>query len=102
MGLTIKRIARATGPGRYLDEKGLYLQVASERNRSWLFRYERGGRERWMGLGALSDFTLAEARERARKARQLLADDVDPIDARKFAHVIGAKARSSVFDLPAE
>jgi integrase-like protein/Arm domain-containing DNA-binding protein len=32
-----------------------------------------------MGLGKLADFKLDEARERARKARQLLRDGVDPI-----------------------
>jgi integrase len=64
------------------DERGLYLQVISPTNRSWLFRYERNGRERWMGLGPLHTFSLEEARERARKARQQLADGIDPIDQR--------------------
>jgi len=36
-----------------------------------------------MGLGSLATFTLAEARERARKMRQLVADGIDPIDQRK-------------------
>lgn len=33
-----------------------------------------------MGLGSTEDFSLAEARERARKFRQFIADGVDPID----------------------
>jgi integrase len=36
-----------------------------------------------MGLGPVGDFTLDEARERARRARQLLRDGIDPLDARK-------------------
>jgi hypothetical protein len=36
-----------------------------------------------MGLGSLKDFDLSEARARARKARQLLRDGVDPLEARK-------------------
>jgi integrase len=36
-----------------------------------------------MGLGAADIFTLDEARERARKQRQLLKDGVDPLDARR-------------------
>lgn len=36
-----------------------------------------------MGLGPVADFTLEEARERARKARQQLRDGIDPIDARR-------------------
>lgn len=35
-----------------------------------------------MGLGSINDFSLAEARERARAARQQLADGIDPIEAR--------------------
>jgi integrase len=54
--------------------------------RSWILRYERNGRERAMGLGPLADFTLDEARERARKFRQQLADGQDPIDSRRAEH----------------
>jgi hypothetical protein len=36
-----------------------------------------------MGLGSLKDFDLSEARARARKARQLPRDGVDPLEARK-------------------
>jgi len=81
--LTVKQIEKLKERGRYLDERGLYLQVLAPTNRSWLLRYEIGGRKRWMGLGSLSDFDLEEARGRARQARQLLADGIDPIDTRK-------------------
>ncbi len=83
MPLTAKQVAALTEPGRYGDGRGLYLQVTPAGVRSWLLRYERGGRERAMGLGPVDDFSLEEARERARKARQLLKDGVDPIDARR-------------------
>jgi len=79
VGLTVKAIAKLTRVGRYRDERGLYLQVKSPTNRSWLLRYEKAGRERWMGLGPLHAFGLNEARDRALKARQLLADGIDPL-----------------------
>src|ERR1700674_2821653 len=82
MALTVKRITKLVEPGRYGDGRGLYLQVTPTGARSWLLRYERGGRERAMGLGPVDTFTLDEARERARKARQLLKDGIDPLDAR--------------------
>src|SRR6185295_6849528 len=83
--LAVKRIAKLTKPGRYRDaqSRGLYLQVGPTGTKSWLLRYELNGRERFMGLGAVTDFTLKEARERAREARQKLADGIDPIDARR-------------------
>ena len=55
MALTVKGVEKLlkkdAQPGVHLDEKGLYLQVIGEGSRSWLFRFERNGRERWMGLG---------------------------------------------------
>ena len=92
MGLTLKRIAAAQKPGRYADGRGLYLQVGKKSTRSWLLRYVIKGRERWMGLGGAADFTLDEARERARAARQLLTDGVDPIEARNARHAAEAAA----------
>lgn len=88
MALTSKRVERLRKtPGRYLDGgdlgRGLYLQVQAVGRASWLLRYERDGHERWMGLGSLSDFSLKEARRRARAARQLLADGVDPLAQKK-------------------
>ena len=83
MALTAKKVEKLKRPGRYGDGHGLYLQVLSPSNRSWLLRFERNGRERWMGLGPLHTFTLKEARERARKARQQLADGIDPLVAKQ-------------------
>ena len=62
MGLTIKRVVRLTKPGRYLDSNGLYLQVTSPTNRSWLLRYELRRKKRWLGLGSAATFSLEEAR----------------------------------------
>jgi integrase len=76
---------RANKPGRYQDGGGLVLRVTDTGARSWLFRYELRGRERWMGLGSADTRTLAEARDLAREQRKLLADGVDPIDARERA-----------------
>lgn len=84
--LTAKRVARLIKrPGRHRDGdvRGLYLLVPVAGRGSWVLRYERGGRERFMGLGSVGDFTLKEARERARAARQQLANGVDPLDARR-------------------
>lgn len=84
MSLTLKAVEKAKlRPGKYYDGHGLYLLVKTERNAQWYLRYQRGGRERTMSIGTLHDFTLPEARERARKARQQLADGIDPLDAKR-------------------
>ena len=54
--LTALKVTKITKPGRYADGGGLYLQVSEGRaglGKSWVFRYQIGKRERWMGLGSL-------------------------------------------------
>lgn len=82
--LTEKSIPKLK-PGRHRDRetRGLYLQVGPNGNKSWLFRFEFVGREHFLGLGSLQDFKLKEARERARKQRQLLADGINPLQQKK-------------------
>lgn len=84
MKLTAKRVARfLKTPGRYPDGDNLYLRVSTPGKGSWLLRYERAGKERMLGLGPLNTINLAEARVRARAARQLLLDGIDPIDRKR-------------------
>jgi integrase len=81
-------VATIKEDGVYHDGGGLYLQVGeSGRAKSWLFRYKRKNKagEGNMGLGPLHTVDLAEARERAGKARLLLIDDIDPIEQRRAA-----------------
>jgi integrase len=83
--LTAKKVERTKVPGRYRDGvvKGLLLQITDSGAKSWVLRYELRDRERMMGLGSASEFNLKEARERARSARQLLADGIDPLDVKR-------------------
>jgi hypothetical protein len=73
----------AKRPGRYHDGHGLILVVVNSNNASWQLRFQRNGRERWLGLGPLHTVTLKDARERARAARLQLLDGIDPIDVRR-------------------
>ena len=92
MRLTVKGIERLKRPGRRPDGHGLYLKISPSGIKSWVFRFERGGRERWMGLGPLHVVSLKSARERARRAREQLLDGVDPIEARKAEKAANAEA----------
>lgn len=76
-------LGKAMKPGMHADGGGLYLQVTESGARSWIFRFMLHGRAREMGLGSLHTFSLADARERAREHRKLLADGIDPIEHRK-------------------
>lgn len=82
MALTEKGIAKLKSkPGRYSAKAhGLYLQVGPNGAASWVMRYERGGRERMLGLGPQSIVPLKLALERAREARLKLLDGIDPVE----------------------
>lgn len=82
--LTALKVAREQQPGRYGDGAGLWLHIGKTGGKSWVLRYQRDGRSREMGLGAVDLVSLAEARELAREARRALrVQDIDPIDARR-------------------
>jgi integrase len=90
--LTAKKIRQAIKrPGRHHDGHGLYLQVTSPTNASWVLRYERAGREHMAGLGPLHLIGLREARQRARAARLSLLDGIDPIQAKRARVLAAAK-----------
>src|ERR1700734_10507 len=81
--LTARSVEEKKQRGRYSDGGGLVLQVSKWGTRAWIFRYQRAGRERHMGLGAAETVSLADAREHARQCRLLLRDDRDPIEERQ-------------------
>ena len=59
---------------------GLALNVTKYGSRSWVLRYQVGGKRRDKGLGSYPSVTLAEAKELARAARSKLALGIDPIE----------------------
>ncbi len=81
--LTSKQVEQLKRAGYWADGGGLYLQVTASRSKSWVFRYTRNGRAREMGLGSAATVGLADARRKAADARKLLADGIDPLDAKK-------------------
>ena len=80
-GLTALKVKNAK-PGRHGDGAGLYLLVSPAGARSWMLRIQVDGKRRDIGLGSASDFTLQEARDRARELRKVARTGGDPIAAR--------------------
>ena len=65
--------------------QGLALHITATGARSWVLRVVIAGRRREMGLGNYPGVTLAQARERARAARESIRQGVDPIDRQRAA-----------------
>jgi integrase len=68
--------------GMYADGGGLYLRITPEGARNWVLRYMLNRRARWMGLGPLDLYGLADARAKALEARRKRHEGIDPIEAR--------------------
>jgi hypothetical protein len=61
-------------PGKHSDGGGLYLQVASVGQASWVWRHK----ERWKSIGPASVYKIDEAREIARNLRKEVHEGRDP------------------------
>ncbi len=72
---------------------GLLLQVTPNNGRTWLLRVTVGGKRREIGLGGFPEVTLAQARERAREAKDQIRRGIDPVEERKTVRAALAAAR---------
>jgi integrase len=89
--LSVRKIEHAK-PGRYADGNGLYLLVKPSGTKSWVLRVQHNGRRHDYGLGTAitglidvdlplqkrRSLTLAQAREKARIARELAKAGLNP------------------------
>lgn len=98
MGKLTARQVQTLGPGYHADGDGLYLQVTESGARSWILRYQHAKRRREMGLGPVALYGLAEARQRALQQRRLLADGIDPIEARRAAQRVSVRLWGAAVD----
>jgi integrase len=91
MARTLNRLkakqVETLGPGRHGDGGGLYLDREESGRSRWVFMWTRNGKRREMGLGPAGrdGVSLAEARDEAGKARDLVRGGADPIQARNEA-----------------
>lgn len=83
--LSAKEVEKLKSPGWYGDGGGLWLRIFNDGSKRWIFAWERNKRRREMGLGPTSEVTLAKARAKAEAALALLAEGIDPLEARREA-----------------
>ncbi len=80
-------VSKLTAPGLHFvgGVAGLALQVTPGGARAWTLRVSIAGRRRDLGLGAYPGVPLAMARDKARQARELIRQGVDPIERQRAA-----------------
>jgi len=83
--LSAKAVSTQKTPGLYCDGGGLYLQVTSLENKSWIFRYRSPltKKLRDMGLGLVHTVGLSDARDKAAMQRGTILSGMDPIQVRE-------------------
>ena len=100
--LTAKKVEREKRPGRYRDGhiRGLYLQIGPTGGKSWLLRFERDGRERWLGLGPGSVVAQGLRVSAPAPRASCWLDGIDPIDHRKAEKAKLGRREGQAADLP--
>lgn len=94
--LEVRNLSHPSGKGNALfavgGVTGLYLQITPGDGRSWILRTTVGKTRRDIGLGSFPSVTLAQAREKAREARDKIERGIDPVAERKAAKAALAAA----------
>ncbi|MGI9284331.1 MAG: tyrosine-type recombinase/integrase, partial [Pseudomonadales bacterium] len=98
--LSALKVSKVKRPGRYADGGNLYLLVSPTGNKTWTFKYMLNGKGREMGLGAISDVSLEEARDAAREYRKMKREHIDPLTERK--RKLAKKRKDIIFNDAAE
>ena len=93
--------AGASAGVKHTDSQGLYLLVKSS-GKYWRINYRFAGKQKTLALGVYPTVSLAKARQRRDKARELLADGVDPSTAKKGKKQAQVAAAANTFELVAQ
>ena len=90
----VKRAQTADKPYKMSDGHGLYVLVQPAGAKLWRYAYRFDGKQKLLALGKYPVTTLAMAREAHMAARRLLAQQVDPSDARRAEKSAGITFRT--------
>jgi integrase len=86
--------------GKHFDGGGMYLHVKPA-GKYWRMDYRFGGKAKTLALGTYPEVSLLKARQRRDKARELLADGIDPSTAKKEDKATKLAASANTFELVA-
>ena len=90
----IRKAKSRSTPWFLYDTGGLYIEIAVSGSKLWRLKYRLNGKVKRLALGAYPDVSLVMARERAQRARTLIADGNDPL-AHKAAVAAAAAAQDT-------
>lgn len=102
MGLTdtfIKNIkpSGSSSGEKHSDGQSLYLHVKAA-GKYWRMNYRHNGKQKTLALGVYPAVSLAKARQRRDRAREQLADGIDPSTAKQEDRVAKFRAEVNTFE----
>ncbi len=83
---------------RLSDGQGLYLEVRPAGGRYWRLKYRFADKEKMLAIGVYPEVGLKEAREKRMEARKLLADNHDPMQAKKQKRFLAIENAQNTFE----
>lgn len=81
--LAVRNAKPAEKQQKLFDSGGLFLLITPAGGKRWVLKYRFNGKEKSLALGMYPQVSLVEARKRRDAAREKLAADVDPGEAKK-------------------
>ncbi|MCU0828869.1 MAG: integrase arm-type DNA-binding domain-containing protein [Tabrizicola sp.] len=89
----IRNLKPREKPYKVADFDGLFVLVKPSGSRLWQFKYRIGGKEKLLSIGPYPETSLAQARAKRDAARSMVANGIDPSEAKQEQ-----KRRSQVQD----
>ncbi|MCB1686881.1 MAG: integrase arm-type DNA-binding domain-containing protein [Halioglobus sp.] len=85
-------------PRKLADGGGLYLLLQPNGAKYWRYKYRFGGKEKTLALGVYPEVSLKAARQTHQKARDQLANGIDPGEVRKVEKLTRHLAAAESFE----
>ena len=95
----VKHTGKPVGD-KHTDGGGMYLLVKAG-GKYWRMDYTHADKRKTLALGVYPEVSLAKARQRRDKARELLAEGIDPSTAKKEDKQAKADAAANTFEMVA-
>lgn len=92
----VKHTGKPTGD-KYTDSGGMYLLVKAA-GKYWRMDYTFIGKRKTLALGVYPSVALVKARQRRDRARELLAEGIDPSAAKKAEKLASRVAAANTFE----
>ena len=98
----VKKVKHTGAPAgdKHADGGGMYLLVNAS-GKYWRMNYRFADKRKTLALGVYPDVGLADARIKRQAARKLLANDIDPSEAKKDDKRVKATLAANTFELVA-